>query len=167
METLTIGSQQSTRQKHALWLHEIITPRAMPIVKTSPSGSSSSSSDYCHSSTLVVPIVVLLQPLPTLLSISFPISPSSRTPSSALVCHLLLLLSHLPSLGEPSVGLAPQPIRTLAAGNRLHSHCSSAFCGTPTTRGTCRSGPSTLRLCTVIHLLFGSLPLHLSHLLYP
>lgn len=165
METLTIGSQQSTRQKHALWLHEIITPRAMPIVKTSPSGSSSSSSDYCHSSTLVVPIVVLLQSLPALLSISFPISPSSPPPS-AFVYHLLLL-SHLPSLGEPSVGLAPQPIRTLAAGNRLHSHCSSAFFGTPTTRGTCRSGPSTLRLCTVIHLLFGSLPLHLSHLLYP
>jgi hypothetical protein len=68
VETLTIGSQQSTRQKHARWLHEIITPRAMPIVKTSPSGSSSSSSD-CHSSTLVVPMVVLLQPLPTLLSI--------------------------------------------------------------------------------------------------
>ena len=140
----------------------------MPIVKTSPSGSSSSSFGlsfkYC---TPVGPIVVVLQSLPTLLSISFPISPSSPTPSSALVCHLLLLLSHLPSLGEPSVGLAPQPIRTLAAGNRLHSHCSSAFFGTPTTRGTCRSGPSTLRLCTVIHLLFGSLPLHLSHLLYP
>jgi hypothetical protein len=63
---------------------------------------------------------------------------------SSITCYILLLLSHLPRLGEPSVGLASQPIRTLTSGNRLTSHCSSAFSATPTTRGTCRSGPKHL-----------------------
>jgi hypothetical protein len=138
----------------------------MPIVKTFPSGSSSSSSDCCPSnSTPVVSTVVLLQSYPHPVIYHLPdISHSSSSQLSSITC--CYYISHLPRLGEPSVGLAPQTIRTLASGNRLTTHCSSAFSGTATTRGTCRSGPSILRLCSDSFVVASrplSLPLDLSH----